>query len=389
MKSLLVLRRTLASGLFVLLAAQALAAPPEPTERERAMLQELQQPNEVFAAKLKGPQEVVAGRALHPKIQWALENARTAAAQNRQDQLEKWKDAAYRAQSRAAVDRTWNYRTKVTAEMERVEDREIDGPGSKLKLRIYTPRTTEKGPLPILVYFHGGGWLFGSVEAADRATRLIANEARAIVVSASYRLSPEAKFPAPQDDAMQVYRWVRAHATKLGGKPDLVAIGGDSAGGQMALVTSLRLIKAGEKPPAYQLLYYPAADMGTEYKSYEQFGSGYGLDRNLAELVFVSFFADQKDRLHPDASPLRAASFRGLPPTLIATAGFDILHDVGEQLAQRMQQDRVAVLWKDYTSLNHGFMQHSGTIDDAERACVETAQIFGDVVRGRVPKKFN
>jgi acetyl esterase len=268
----------------------------------------------------------------------------------------------------------------VTEEMAKTEDRQIAGPGGSLKIRIYTPRTPEQGPLPGLVYFHGGGWFFGSIEAVDRAVRLIANEAKVMVISADYRLAPEHKFPSAQDDAYAIFRWAQANADKLGMDPARIGIGGDSAGGQMSVVTSLRLRDRHEPMPAFMLLYYPAVDRDQNYRSWQLFGEGYGLDRSFSQGVLAIYYKDA-DLNSQDVSPLRAASLAGLPPAIIATAGFDPLRDSGHAFAGKLMAQGVPVIYKNYSSLMHGFMQQSGTVDDAELACNETARWFGERLR--------
>lgn len=367
----------------LLLSTAGLAAPPEPTARDLETLALMKQPNDWFAQRLKAPPETADGQTLHPKIQYYLENVtRASDANGRRAQLAKALETPEaRAAMRLSIDRTWNYRTRETVPMAAVEDIAIQGPAGPLAARVYVPAGKGAGPLPVLVYFHGGAWMFGSIDAIDRAARLIAEEAGVIVVSGSYRYTPEAKFPAPLDDAQAIFRWVRDNAATLGGDPSRIGIGGDSAGGHMAVVTSLRARAAGEKGPAYQLLYYPPLDMRTDYPSYRQFANGYGLDATLAEMVFATFFARPEDMDLPEASPLRQADLSGLPPTIIATAGFDILRDQGKLFADRLARAGVAVIHRNYGSLNHGFMQFSGVIDDAETACVETARLFGDGIR--------
>jgi acetyl esterase len=377
--------RHLSSLLCLLLLATgvAYAASPEPTERDLAQLKQLQQPNSWFESNLKGPPEVVDGRKLHPKFQWFLENHGRNPGP-RQEQLKRWSnDAEYRAQVRTGVDRNWAYRTKITEEMASTEDRTIESGGEQLALRIYVPRIDEKKKLPVLVYFHGGGWLFGSLDGADRAVRLIANEAKVIVVSANYRLAPEHKLPAPQDDALNVVRWVRKNAASFGADPAQLGVGGDSAGGEMALSVALRLRAAKQKLPSALLLYYPVTDMvRMDWHSFESFGSGYTLDRDFMRLMSMNVFKDPRDAESPDLSPLRAKNLKGLPPTILVSAGFDLLHDQQEAMVERLRADGVKTVWKDYPSVIHGFMQYSGVIDDAETACVETARLFGAAVRG-------
>ncbi len=381
---------------FLLSLSGAVAAPPEPTDKERAAWELLQQPNSYFQERLQNPAAVVDGQTLHPKIQYTNEQSgRGADAAARRARLAKaLQTPEGRAAVRTAVDRSWHFTTKVTADMAAVEDRTIPGPGPGLgsasasggpiDIRIYRPQTTEAGPLPVLVYYHGGAWLFASIDAVDRAVRLIANEAQVIVVSVNYRLAPENPFPAAQDDALAAYRWVLENAASFGGDPAVTAIGGDSAGGGMALVTAMRQRDDGLPLPNYLLLYYPAVDMRMDYRANELFGDGYGLDNHLANVVYDLVFPTVESRNHPYASPLQADNLKGLPPTILATAGFDILRDQGAAMAKRLADENGNVVYFNYPSLNHGFMQHSGTIDDAERASTDTARFLGSALRSQV-----
>lgn len=373
------------------ISSPAIAEPaPPPTPAEQARLELYLKPNAYFVERLQNPPEMIDGGILHPKIQhYQEQRGRKAEAS---DAMNAWWEEFLvpekRATARRAVDRTWTYRTKITEPMSKVEDRLIPGPAGKLKIRIYTPKTTRRGPLPVLVYYHGGGWIMGSIEAADRATRLIANEAEVIVVSADYRMSPEVKLPAPQRDAQAVFQWVQANAGSFGGDPTRVGVGGDSAGGQMAMVTSLMQWEDGKIVPAYQLLYYPVTDLSYNYSSFDKFSSGYGLDKHFADMMLEFALAKGADKNHPHLSPLHAKDLSGMPPTIIATAHYDILRDQGRALADRLKAEGVPVIYRNYGSLTHGFMQHSGTIDDAETACVETAKLIGEGLRGHYRGSF-
>jgi acetyl esterase/lipase len=366
-------------------ALPAAALAPEPNEREREQLQVYQQPNAWFLERLKVPSEVVDGQTLHPKIQYYAESrGRTEAGRQSSKQQEVLMDTPEgRAMVRISVDRTWNYRTKVTEDMAAVEDRTVAGRGGPIAVRLYRPNTGGKGPLPVLLYMHGGAWLFGSIDAVDRAVRLIANEAKMIVVSVNYRLAPEHLYPAPQDDVEDAFRWTIANIGAFGGDANTIAVSGDSAGGQLALNVSQRQRKAKAQMPVYQLLYYPAVDLHTNTRSYQTFGEGYGLDRHLADFVFARVYPE-KLRSNPEASPL-LDSMKGMPPTILATPGFDILRDQGRLMAKKLERDGVPVTYLNYPSLTHGFLQHSGTIDDAETAAVETARLLGRAVRSRGP----
>ncbi len=360
--------------------------PPEfkLTEGEREHLALLRRPNEHFLA-LIGEREVVDGRTLHPKAQWFLQTiARPADTPESLDAEERLMDSAEgRAEIRRFVDRAWTLKTRLGAPLERVADRQVASRGGALPVRVYTPkrRAGEEGPRPLLVYCHGGGWLFASVAAVDRAMRILADEAGAVVVSVEYRLAPEHPYPAAHDDAEDAFAWVQAHAAELGGDPARVAVGGDSAGAHLAVAVSRRRLAAGQPLPAFQLLYYPFLDWNRETASFRHFGAGYGLDARFVDVMERLVFPDPATRAGPEFSHLAAPSLRGLPPTLVATAGFDILRDQGLAFAQRLAVEGVEVSHVEASSLGHGFMQRSGVYDDADRICVETARDFGRAMR--------
>jgi acetyl esterase len=338
--------------------------------------------NEYFAQRLKAPPDRDGPHTLHPKFQYHLEKySRGVPGGSFAERLSTPEGvAAYRY----SVDRVWSHRSFETAPMRKTEDVRIDGPGGTLEARVYTPAvpSAPAAGLPVLVYFHGGGFMGGSLIAVDPAVRLIANDANVIVVSANYRLSPEHTFPAAQDDALAVYRWVRARVKDLGGDARRIAIGGDSAGGQLAVVTTLRSLEASEAPPVYQLLYYPVVDADKEkYGSMDKFRNGFGLNEEATSFFTRSYYPNPEDRTHPHASPIRARTLRGFPPALVVTANFDLLRDQGKAYVERLRNEGVPARWLNYGSLIHGFMQHSRHVDAARDACRESARIFGEALR--------
>lgn len=392
------MKKHLVLGLVGLsLSLAAMAAEPKPslltppdlplTVAEKQQLGLAALPDAAFIAKLRMPQERVDGNLLNPKVQYILEMARAshdpkaAAAE-----LAAFTTAEGRAVIRPAVDRHWIMRTSLSAEMVAVEDRQIDGrQGHRIPVRVYRPQMTEPGPLPVLVYYHGGGFIFSSIAAVDRVVRLIANEARMIVVSVDYRLAPEHPFPAAHDDAEDAFAWTLAQAASLGGDPARVAVGGDSAGGHLAAVTALRRVRAGLPAPALQMLYYPAVTLQPGEGSYRRFGDGYGLDIPFMEAVGAMTFPDPATRTLPDASPLEAPSLKGLPPAIIVTAGYDPLRDQARRYADRLRQEQVAVTYLNYGGLTHSFLNWSGVIGEADRAARQTAALLGQSIRSLTP----
>lgn len=366
-------------------ASAAWPDPPiVPTQAEEANTLFYSMPNDYFRSLLSEPAIVIDGQTLHPKFQYYLGTRKSdmPAAEMRAQQKKKLLNPVERARMLAGTDRTWTYRSKVTAPMKFTEDLAIPGPTGTITARAYVPKTTKPEVLPVMVYFHGGGWLFASVDAADRAMRQLANEASIIVISANYRMAPEHKFPAAHDDAYAVYTWGRANAAAFGGDPSRVGIGGDSAGGNMAIAVSYQLLQEGAKPPTMQLLYYPATDRRKElYASTQLFGEGFGLDLGFARLMEELVFSSESDLQNVRLSPMVAPSFKRMPPAIIATSGFDYLRDQGKAYAERLQKDGVTAQYTNYPSLIHGWMQWSGVIDDADKACVETARAAGKMLR--------
>lgn len=385
----------LLTGVFALGGCQPsstspMLSPPDIalTAEERQAVAAGQQPESAFVARLQGPREVIDGQTLNPKVQYLLEQSRP---HNTPEAFEAeraaFATAEGRAEARAATDRRWRIHTLITAEMRSVEDRAIPSrAGGAIPVRIYRPNVESDAPLPVLVYFHGGGFIFASIEAIDRAVRLIANEARVIVVSVDYRLAPEHPYPAAHDDAEDAFLWVRANAASFGGDPARIGVGGDSAGGHLSVVTALRQIAAGRPTPAQLLLYYPAVTMAREDRSYELFGNGYGLDIPFIEAVTQMTFPDATMRARPEASPLSAPSLQGMPPTILVTAGFDPLRDQGRRFAERLEAEGGGATYRNYPGLTHSFLNWSGSIEEAGAAARETAILFGEAIRAGPPQ---
>ncbi|MBL8265024.1 alpha/beta hydrolase [Steroidobacter sp.] len=353
---------------------------PTPEEQQRFEL--MSRPEAWFLQALKGPREVSDGQHLDPKLQYYLEERRRRTPEQVQLGLATFLDPHARAGTLDRLNREWALFTKVTAPMSKVEDRKIDGRGGPLPIRIYTPKVSAEAPLPLLVYFHGGGWLYSGIEATDRFARLVANEAQAIVVSVEYRLAPEHLWPASNDDGEDAFLWARANAKSLGSEPDLVAVGGDSAGGHISLDISLRQIAAKRPLPAYQLLYYTSSDFNDKDESYRLFTNGYGLDATFRNFMLANVFPG--DLLQRSTKALNDSNFIGMPATIIVSAGFDMLRDSSRRLSQRFTNAGVPAMYLNYPTLAHGFLQWSAVVPDAERASVDTARLFGTAVRSRV-----
>jgi acetyl esterase len=239
-------------------------------------------------------------------------------------------------------------------------DRFLPGASGPLLARVYIPRGTAAAA-PALAFFHGGGWVIGSLATHDGICRAIARDARAVVVSIDYRLGPEHPFPAGREDAIAATRWILANAGSLGIDPSRVAVGGDSAGGNLAALTALAL--RGEKlQPAFQLLVYPAIDLTRSHPSHQFFRSGYFLDQASINWYLEHYAPDPAIHTDPKASPFFARDLSGLPPTFVVTAGFDPLRDEGRAYADKLRAAGVAV---DYTCIEgaiHGVLSMAGAL---------------------------
>ena len=247
-----------------------------------------------------------------------------------------------------------------------VAERKIPGPGGDIPVRIYKPEGP--GPFPMLVYLHGGGFVIGSIETHDPLCRLLTNAAGCITVSVDYRLAPEHRFPAGLNDAYAATAWASANATILGGQNDLIAVGGDSAGGNLATGVARMARDKGTPPILYQLLIYPGTDWGLDRPSYVENGEGYFLTKNAVAWFWSQYVEDEADRTDPLASPLRAEDLSNLPPALVVTAEFDPLRDEGEAYALRLQEAGVAVDAIRYDGMIHGFFQMTGVLGEARTA---------------------
>jgi len=233
------------------------------------------------------------------------------------------------------------------------EDRLIPGPGGQIPVRIYTPEGSE--PFPVLVFFHGGGFVIGSVELYDEFCRELANGAGCMVVSVDYRLAPEHKFPVAVEDCYAATEWVAENAKAIGGNPELIAVGGDSAGGNLSAVVALMARDKGTPPLVFQLLIYPATDFVHETQSSRE-NADYFLTKDDMAWFSSLYLRSETDGSNPQASPLLAEDFSGLPPALVITAEFDPLRDEGEAYADRLREAGVDTVCTRYNGMIHGFL---------------------------------
>ena len=254
-------------------------------------------------------------------------------------------------------------------EVAAVSDRTIPGPGGPLGLRVYTTRGT--GPFPLLVFFHGGGFVIGDLDTHDAVCRNLCTGAGCVVASVDYRLAPEHRFPAAPDDCLAATRWAAENAAELGVDAARVAVAGDSSGATLAAVTALRVRDEGGPRLAGQLLVYPSADLGLPpTPSLAEFGEGFGLGAGDLRWFWGKYLAPGDER-HPHASPMRAPDLHGLPPALVVTAECDPLRDDGERFAARLQEAGVPTTVTRYGGMAHGFFTLAGLLAKADAAQTE------------------
>jgi acetyl esterase len=248
-------------------------------------------------------------------------------------------------------------------------DRRIPGPAGAIPVRIYRPASDR--PLPVVVYFHGGGFVIGDIATHDTVCQRLAVGVPAVVVSVDYRLAPEYPFPAAVEDCDTATEWVAAHAAEFGGDAARLAVAGDSAGGNLAAVVARHARDAGGPPIAFQLLVYPVTDMTRSLPSHLENGTGYLLDTETMTW-FLQNYLGGGDPRQPDASPLLADDLSALPPALVVTAEFDPLRDEGEAYAERLRQVGVPVTTSRYDGMIHAFFGMDRIFDAARRATAET-----------------
>jgi acetyl esterase/lipase len=236
-----------------------------------------------------------------------------------------------------------------------VRDISLPGPAGEIAARHYRP--ADGATHPLLVFYHGGGFVVGDLDTHDAVCRLTCRDADVAVLSIDYRLAPEHPAPAALDDAYAAFRWAHDHAAELGGVPGQVAVGGDSAGGNLAAGVALRARDDGGPAPILQWLLYPVTDSAAATRSRTLYGDGYLLTKHDIDWFTAQYVGrSQLDPTDPRVSPLRAPDLSGLPPALVAVAGFDPLHDEGEQFATALRDAGVVVDLRRMRSLTHGFI---------------------------------
>jgi acetyl esterase len=251
------------------------------------------------------------------------------------------------------------------------EDRRIPGPGGDIPIRVYRPHQ-ETGA--VLVYFHGGGWVLGNLDTHNGQCRNLAHHAGCVVVAVDYRLAPEHRFPAAAEDAYAATKWVSEHGSELGVDAARLAVGGESAGGNLAAVVCLMARDRSRPVIRQQWLAYPVIDHSFDTASYRDHSSGVGLERASMEWFWNHYLGAAGDGSSPYASPLRAKDLSGLPPAIVVTAEYDVLRDEGNAYAERLRQAGVPVELRCISGVNHAFL--GMPVDAATRAFEDIGRLL-------------
>ncbi|BCJ86773.1 alpha/beta hydrolase [Effusibacillus dendaii] len=253
----------------------------------------------------------------------------------------------------------------------KVEDMAVPVDGGEITVRVYTP--SGEGPFPLFVYYHGGGWVIGDLDTVDSPMQAVANRAGCIVASVDYRLAPEYKFPTAVEDCYAATVWVRENAQQFNGDANRIAVGGDSAGGNLAAVVSQLAKQRGGLELAFQVLIYPATDLSFNTQSYRDNGEGYFLTKDSMNWFKNHYLRTESDARNVLASPLLAEDLSDLPPALVITAEYDPLRDEGEAYAARLKEAGVPVELTRYEGMIHGFFWMAGLMDKGKAAIEQVA----------------
>jgi acetyl esterase len=295
---------------------------------------------------------------LHPQVQQVLEGMAQMEAPPVNEMSPDEARTAYRALALL----------QQAEEVARVDDRHVPVPdGADVPVRVYTPHDAVGGEAGVLIWLHGGGWVIGDLDSADATCRALANRSGAVVVSVDYRLAPEHPAPAALDDCLEVLMWTVENGELLGVDVTKLAVGGDSAGGNLAALVCQRVRDDFGPAIEFQLLVYPVTDLTLSHPSIEENAEGYFLTKATMEWFCAHYLGDA-DPKSPDVSPLHAASLAGLPPAMVITAEYDPLRDEGEAYAAALRDAGVPVELIRYDGQIHGFFGMASMLDDGRHA---------------------
>jgi acetyl esterase len=281
------------------------------------------------------------------------------------------------AVGRAAVDKLSEDSEAEPPEVGAVEDGAFAGAGGQIRYRRYRPFGAPAGSLPTLIYYHGGGFVIGTLETHDSTCRRLANKSRCQVIAIDYRLAPEHPFPAPTDDGVAAFRHIRDNAAAFGTEATRLAVGGDSAGGAISAVVCQAVRDAGEPGPAFQMLIYPATDSSQQSASRQKFAEGYFLTKELMDWFWRAYVPAGTDQSDLRLSPLLARDLAGLPPAFVLTAGYDPLRDEGRAYAERLIDAGVKTTYVNYPGTIHGFFSLRRFLGQGLKANDEAAAVLG------------
>jgi acetyl esterase len=263
----------------------------------------------------------------------------------------------------------------------RTEHLEALGPDGPIPMRLYVPVAAGGDALPVILFFHGGGFVMGDLDSHDALCRSLANESGCALISVDYRLAPEHKFPAAVEDCFAALSWVEANGPTLGVDPNRIAVAGDSAGANLAAVCCLMAREKGRPRVAFQLLIYPPTSFAQYSPSLQAIGAGFVLNDPILEWCISHYVPKDADRSDYRLSPALATELKGLPPAYLVTAGFDPLHDEGSSYAEQLKQAGVAVAHVNYPSMIHGFFNMQGLVPLASEAIAAAAHAVRDALK--------
>lgn len=274
-------------------------------------------------------------------------------------------------------------RPRQVPEVAEVRDIEIPGAAGPMRVRIYNPMPQASATQPALIFIHGGGWCLNTVESHDSVCRGLAKQAGIMVLSVDYRLAPEHPFPAGLEDCYAATQWISKNAQQLNLDPSRLALGGDSAGGNLAAATLLLTHERHGVPIAFQLLIYPSVHAQAQNESREKFSHGYALDRTLSNWMYMSYAGNNQDPANPLLSPWLAKDLSFMPPGYILTASHDPLRDEAQLYAERLQKEGVQCAYKCYQGMLHGFLNHTYILpmDVGEEAISDCAKHLRDALK--------
>jgi len=363
--------------------------PIKATQTESKAVDFLKQDDEFFVKSLKNPAESHEGVLLEPKLQWVLENVtRPQSNPTTKAQLRAFHALpAGRQITRNALDRYWANHTAPNEGVSH-EDRLIRLGQRDVKIRILTPDTLKgQSSRPSLIYYHGGGFMFGSIQGFDPSVRALAKLTNRVAIMVDYALTPEFAYPTAHDEAEQLFLWLKTQSATMGLDPQKIILSGDSAGGNLALSVSLRQGAQNKPRPQALLIFYPGVDKSHDYPSMKTLGSGYGLDTDTMTYLGGLLYPDTITPKIEDSSPIESGYICSLPPTVLVSAGFDPLLDSQRAFVNKANDKGVKITHIHAPSLIHGFLQTTAYVAKSQQALEEAASATNTALLAKPPLK--